>query len=103
MRALHRHPLRRPAQSGATRPLPPAVAISHASWRPGPSIGMADVGLCVRIGARALSSPSATATPTPIAVAMFTTAAMSATAPVTLGTVSYTHLRAHETRHDLVC
>src|SRR5450756_2911491 len=24
-------------------------------------------------------------------------------APVTVGAVSYTHLRAHETRHDLVC
>src|SRR5450756_3074463 len=39
----------------------------------------------------------------PVVLLIFSSAGLAATAPAAYLSVSYTHLRAHETRHDLVC
>src|SRR5450756_2838738 len=70
----------------------PALVRRPSAWlRAAPSSGAAP---SIRQSSARRSSPSTRRT---------TVTVLPAFASVSLTTVSYTHLRAHETRHDLVC
>src|SRR5450759_3334729 len=92
-----------PTVSGDTLALPPSNSSQALAWIAGNTAFCAASPYCGANSAPRLTAyffnASLLAT---FSVQIFSTVLITSSG-TPLGTVSYTHLRAHETRHDLVC